>query len=74
MVRAPPGGQAREEVDATATSAGRYDSFVVRVFSPHGGGRRQGQVTHLGTNHTLRFTDLRRILSFILAHVNRSDQ
>jgi hypothetical protein len=52
-------------------SAGQYDSFVVRVFSGRAGDMVHGQVTHVATRRTARFTDLHRVVAFILAHVGQ---
>jgi hypothetical protein len=52
-------------------SAGQYDSFIVRVFSERAGDMLHGQVTHVATRRTARFTDLRRVVSFIVAHVGQ---
>ena len=73
METAPHGVPARSDEDAAvALSAGQYDSFVVRVFSR--GPTREvvhGQVTHVGTRRTLRFTDLQRAMTFIRAHAGQ---
>ena len=54
-------------------SSGRYDSFVVRIFTrDRAADFILGQVTHIATRETLRFTNPDRILTFILAHVGRA--
>jgi hypothetical protein len=68
-----------ESADASGLSAVRYDSFVVRVLSRPPATQPVGvQVTHIGTRRTLHFTDLQRIVGFMLDQVgsrsNRSDQ
>ena len=59
-------------------SAGQYETFVVRLWSsrhtPDGDGAGttvRGQITHVSTHQTLRFTDLNHILTFIQAHLDR---
>jgi len=57
---------------AGGLSAAQYDSFIVRVLSRPD--QRQvvgGQVTHVATRRTLRFTDLQRVMAFILAQLGR---
>jgi hypothetical protein len=69
----PVGGAAPPDEDGrTRLSAGRYHSFVIRVFS-RGAGRGivHGQVTHVASRRTLRFRDLQSIVAFIRAHVDR---
>ncbi|MGH2354050.1 MAG: hypothetical protein ACRDI2_03065 [Chloroflexota bacterium] len=51
-------------------SAGHYNSFVVRVWSGDGAPTAlRGQITHVASHQTIRFSDLRRMLSFIEAHL-----
>jgi hypothetical protein len=71
---APPGGPARSEEDVALTlTSGQYDSFIVRVFSRGPArGLIHGRVTHVATRRTISFTDLQRVMSFILAHVGQS--
>ena len=73
MTAAPRQGPAPpDDGGAVGLSARRYDSFVVRVLSEARGGKViGGQVTHVGSRATLRFTDLQRIASFILANLGR---
>jgi hypothetical protein len=53
-------------------SAVRYDSFVVRVLTrPHERQVLEGQVTHIATRRTLRFTDIQRVIGFMLAQLGR---
>lgn len=53
-------------------SAVRYDSFVVRVLTrPHERQILEGQVTHIGSRRTLRFTDIQRVIGFMLAQLGR---
>jgi len=52
-------------------SAQGYDSFVVRVLSHGRGSLIHGQVTHVATRSTLRFTDPQRVIGFILAQLGR---
>lgn len=73
MESARPGGPAHPDEQTTVDlTAGRYDSFVVRVFS-HGPTNTlvHGQVTHVATRRTLRFTEPERMLSFILTQVGQ---
>jgi hypothetical protein len=57
---------------AGGLSAAQYDSFVVRVLSrPHERQVVGGQVTHIATRRTLRFTDLQRVMAFMLAQLGR---
>lgn len=49
-------------------SAGRYDSFVVRVSRRDAAAAElavRGQVTHVASGRTMHFTDLERLLAFI---------
>jgi hypothetical protein len=51
-------------------SAGRYDSFVLRVFTRAQDGQMvHGEVTHVLTRRRQRFTDLDSALAFIAAHM-----
>src|ERR1700676_2895034 len=64
------GPAADENPFASGLSAVRYDSFVVRVLSRPPAGKPLGvQVTHIGTRRTHRFTDLQRVVGFMLAQV-----
>lgn len=49
----------------TPLSRARYESFVVRVLRRRGGGVIHGQVTHVGTRKSKRFTDLQAVVGFI---------
>jgi hypothetical protein len=61
-----------DEGASTALSAGRYDSFVVRVFSDARTGTFQhGEVTHVATRRKHHFTDLRSATAFMLAQVGQ---
>jgi hypothetical protein len=52
--------------------AGRYDSFVIRVFT-HGesGQLVEGQVTHVATRRSARFTNFERVITFMLSYLSR---
>lgn len=53
-------------------SAGRYHSFVVRVFSHGtGGGVVHAQITHIASRTTMQLRDLQSIAGFIRAHIER---
>ena len=55
-------------------SAGQYETFVVRLWSSQSAGTAvRGQITHVSTHQTVRFTDLNHILAFIQAHLDRFD-
>ena len=73
MESARPGGPAASgDDDGVDLTAGRYDSFVVRVFSRGPTNSLvHGQVTHVATRRTLRFTELPPVLSFILTQVGQ---
>ncbi len=45
-------------------SGGRYHSFVVRILSREGEAI-QGEITHVGTRKSVRFSDARRMVRFI---------
>jgi hypothetical protein len=64
-----------DSAGVSALSALRYDSFVVRVLSRPPATEPVGvQVTHIGSRRTLRFTDLQRVVGFMLDQVgSRSD-
>ncbi len=49
-------------------SAGRYSSFVIRVWSRNGQ-MVQGEITHVATGESVRFRDIERMITFIRAHV-----
>jgi hypothetical protein len=70
---ARPGGPAPPDEDAAVDlTAGRYDSFVVRVFSRGPANSLvHGQVTHVATRRMLRFTELDGVVSFILTQVGQ---
>ena len=74
MTSEATGGPAASD-DAPAAlprlSAERYDSFVVRVLSHGRGSLIHGQVTHVATRRSLRFTDPQRVIGFILAQLGR---
>jgi hypothetical protein len=54
-------------------SSGHYDSFVVRVFSRGPGGELlHGEVTHVATRRTQRFTDLNRVLAFMVEAISQT--
>jgi hypothetical protein len=66
-----PGEGARPDEAVSATlSAGRYDSFVLRVFS-RAEDRHvvHGEVTHVSSRRTRHFTDLDSALAFIVAQM-----
>ena len=71
MTAAPPGDAARPEDDGPVVlSTGRYDSFVLRVFSRNRTGELvHGEVTHVPTRRKQRFTDWRNAMAFMLAHI-----
>ena len=73
MESACPGGPAPLNEDAAVDlTAGRYDSFVVRVFSRGPTNTLvHGQVTHVATRRMLRFTELQGVVSFILTQVGQ---
>jgi hypothetical protein len=51
-------------------SAGRYQSFIVRVWSGESADATlRGQITHVASHQTVGFTDLQRVLSFIQLHL-----
>jgi hypothetical protein len=51
-------------------SAGKYDSFVVRVFSRSAAGDLvHGEVTHVASRRKRRFTDLSIALAFMAAQM-----
>jgi hypothetical protein len=63
----PPGAEV-----PTPLSAGRYHSFVVRVFSRGAGsGVVHAQITHIASRSTLHLRDLQGIVGFIRAHMDR---
>jgi hypothetical protein len=54
-------------------STGRYHSFVVRLWSRDGGPAAwRGQITHVATHRTLRFTDLPHMVAFMQSHLVQS--
>ena len=66
-------GRSPEDNGFPHLSAGRYDSFVVRVLRRNDtGGFVHGQVTHVGTRQSKRFTDLETAMGFILDHLDES--
>jgi hypothetical protein len=69
----PAGGAVPHGEDGpTPLSAGRYHSFVVRVFSRGSGpGLVVGQVTHIASRSTQRFRDLQGIVGFIRAQLDQ---
>jgi hypothetical protein len=55
-------------------SAGRYHSFVGRVWSGDGADPAlRGQITHIASHQSAGFADLERILAFIRGHVTSSE-
>ena len=51
-------------------SAGRYQSFIVRVWSSDSADATlRGQITHVASHQTVGFTDLQRVLAFIQLHL-----
>ena len=55
---------------AVRLSAGRYHSFVVRIWSGDGAETTmRGQITHIASRQSVGFTDLQRALSFIAKHL-----
>jgi hypothetical protein len=50
-------------------SRARYESFVVRVLRRRGGGVIHGQVTHVGSRRSKRFTDLQAVVGFIASEL-----
>ena len=55
-------------------SAGRYHSFVVRVWRGEGGEPpMHGQVTHVASHQSVGFTDLERMLEFIREQLARHE-
>jgi hypothetical protein len=69
---APSDGSAAGDDAQRTLSAARYDSFVVRILShERSGGVVHGRVTHVATRRSLRFTDLQRLVAFILTHVGK---
>lgn len=69
---APDGPALPDKSGWPVLSASRYDSFVVRVVSRQDSGELvQGQVTHVASRRTLRFTDVQRVVGFILTHLHR---
>jgi hypothetical protein len=51
-------------------SAGRYQSFVVRVWSSESADATlRGQITHVASHQTVGFTDLQHVLAFIQLHL-----
>jgi hypothetical protein len=71
VTAARPGDGARPDEGVSATlSAGRYDSFVLRVFSRARDGHVvHGEVTHVSSRRTRHFTDLDSALAFIVAQM-----
>jgi hypothetical protein len=54
----------------TPLSDARYESFVVRVLRQgSGGGYSHGQVTHIASRRSKRFTDLKAVVGFILTQL-----
>jgi hypothetical protein len=70
------GPQARTSTDddgLPALSHGRYDSFVLRVLHQEAGpGFIHGQVTHVSSRQSKRFTDLETAMGFISATLGRT--
>jgi hypothetical protein len=67
----PAGSASPEEDQVPKLSSGRYDSFVVRVLRRNAsGGFVHGQVIHIGTRRSKRFTDLETAMTFIQAHLD----
>jgi hypothetical protein len=55
-------------------SAGRYQSFIVRVWSGESADATlRGQITHVASHQTVGFTDLQRVLAFIQLHLKPSE-
>ncbi len=52
-------------------SGGRYHSFVVRILSRAGGGI-QGEITHVGSRKSVRFSDAPRMVRFIMENLKPS--
>ena len=71
MTPALPGDAARAaDVVAPALSTGRYDSFVLRVFSRGQEGQLvHGEVTHVSSRRSRRFTDMNSALAFMVDHM-----
>jgi hypothetical protein len=64
--------QRQDDYPAGISAGGRYDTFVVRVFSPsRDEGMIHGEVTHVGSRQRLHFRDLHRVIEFIVARVGR---
>ena len=59
-----------DEDTPTTLSNGRYDSFVLRVFSREPDGAVvHGEITHVATRRKHHFTELDSATAFILAQV-----
>jgi hypothetical protein len=58
-------GRRCREDDPVRLSRGLYSSFIVRIWARNGA-LVHGHVTHIATRETLRFTDSRRLVAFIL--------
>ena len=73
VTAARKGDSARPEDDlSVALSAGRYDSFILRVYSrDHDGELVRGEVTHVPTRQKERFTEWRSALAFMIAQMAR---
>ncbi len=52
-------------------STGRYHSFVVRVLC-RDGLIIQGEITHVGTRRSVKFTDCHRVVEFVTDAVRPS--
>lgn len=72
MSGVPPDGAAQpEERVVSELGAGRYDSFVIRVFTRGEHGRLvDGQVMHVGTRVSARFTSFEHAITFMQAHLS----
>jgi hypothetical protein len=65
-VNAARSGRPEPEGAWPRLSTGRYDSFIIRVFSRSKQGEPlEGQVTHIASHRSVRFTDLQRAVAFI---------
>ena len=70
MSTGPPGDPLMpDNQDPLPLSAGRYDTFFVKVLVRRSGQIMQGRVTHVASHRTLRFKDPGAIVRFILTQV-----
>jgi len=60
--------QARGTTGRVGAAAGRYDSFVVRIWSRQGG-NLHGRVEHAATRDSAVFKDLQALIAFVESHL-----